>query len=74
MTVQDKRFCVRALTSGRAKTAREVTSRLKEDMGVSVNVKTVTRALNQVGFASAEKKKKPMLSRANIKSCLEFAK
>lgn len=74
LTVQDKRFCVRALTSGRAKTAREVTNRLKEDMGVSVSVKTVTRALNQAGLASAEKKKKPMLSRANIKARLEFAK
>ena len=44
--------------SGRAKTAREVTNRLKEDMGVFVSVKTVTRALNQAGLASAEKKKK----------------
>ena len=34
LTVQDKRFCVRALTSGRAKTAREVTNRLKESMRV----------------------------------------
>ena len=62
------------MTSGRAKTAREVTNRLKEDMGASVSVKTVTCAVNQAGLASAEKKKKPMLSRANTKARLEFAK
>ena len=72
LTVQGKRFCVHTLTSGRAKTAREVTNRLKEDMGVSVKI--LTRGLNQACLASAEKKKKPMLSRANIKARLEFAK
>ena len=74
MTVQDKRFFVRALMSGRAKTTREVMNRLKEDMEVSLSVKTVTRALNQAGLGSVEKKKKLMLSQANIKARLEFAK
>jgi transposase len=74
LTLQDKRFCVRALTSGKAKTATEVTNKLKESMGVSVSVKTVTRALNQAGLASGEKKTKPLLSRKNIKARLEFAR
>ena len=67
MTVQDKRFCVRALTSGKAKTATEVTKKLKENFGVSTSVKTVTQAPHQAGLASGEKKTKPLLSRTNIK-------
>ena len=67
LTVQDKRFCVRALTSGKAKTATEVTKKLKENFGVSTSVKTVTQAPHQAGLASGEKKTKPLLSRTNIK-------
>ena len=74
LTPHDKRFCVRAVTSGRVKTATEARNRLMQEMGVSVSVKTVTRALNQAGLAAKEKKAKPMLSRANIKARLEFAK
>ena len=62
LTAQDKRFCVRTLRLEKAKTATEVTKKLKENFGVSTSVKTVTLALNEVGMASGEKKTNPLLS------------
>jgi transposase len=71
---QDKRFCVRAITSGGLETGKEVAKRLECDIGVKVSSLTVRRALHKAGLGAVEKQAKPKLSPENIRACLEFAR
>jgi len=71
---QNKRYCVRTITSARAETATDVAKRLDEDIEVSVSRMTVARALRKAGMGSFEKESKPRLSAKNIKARLQFAK
>jgi transposase len=74
LSSQNKRLCVRAITSGKLKTAVNVAKMLREDMKINVNRMTVTRALKEAGLDSAEMEAKPMLSAKNIKARLAFAR
>lgn len=74
LSAQDKRYCVRAITSGGLDTAVSVAKSLKKDIKVNVSRQTVARALHAAGMKSMEKEKKPMLSVKAIKARLEFAK
>jgi transposase len=74
LSSQDKRSCVRAVTSGRLHTAAAAAKRLREDTGVDVSDRTVQRALQNAGLQAREKESKPKLSATNINSRLEFAR
>jgi len=74
LTAQDKRLCVRSITSGTAETATDVAKLLQNDLEIRVSRQTVSRALEEAGMSSAEKQKKPKLSPKNIKARLSFAK
>ena len=74
LTEQDKRYCLRLITSGRVETATAAARKLQQDFGVSVSANTVSNALKEAGMSSEEKVKKPMLSANNIKARLAFAK
>jgi len=71
---QDRRACVRAITSGGSTTATGVVKKLQKEANVSVSRQTVARVLNQSGMFSAEKEEKPRLSAKNIKERLDFAR
>src|SRR6185436_19035143 len=73
LSPQTKRFCVRAITSGKLETAVAVEKKLKDELGVDVSDRTVTRALREAGLRAAEKENKPMLSAKNVKARLDFA-
>jgi transposase len=73
LTDQNKRHCVRSITSGRMGTATSVARKLQEDLGVSVSRITVSRALKEAGMSSAEKVEKPRLSVENVKARFSFA-
>lgn len=74
LTPQDKRFCVRAITSGKLNTTTAVAKNLKESLAIDVSARTVGRTLQEAGMGAEKKKKKPALSHANIKARLNFAK
>jgi len=74
LSAQNKRFCIREIISGRSKTGTDVRKRLEADTGIKVCDRTVRNAFREAGLAAVEKETKPMLSPANIKARLEFAK
>jgi transposase len=74
LSAQDKRFCVRAITSGRLETGVAVAKKLEEDLGIKVCDRTVRNAFHEAGLGAMEKEAKPKLSSKNIKARLEFAK
>lgn len=71
---QDKRFCVRAVTSGLLETGAAVAKKLEGDLGIKVCDRTVRNAFREAGLGAVEKEAKPKLSPKNIKARLEFAK
>jgi transposase len=73
LSSQDKRCCIRAVTSGRQQTAVAVAKMLKEELHIEASPMTVRRAFREGGLGSIEKKPKPMLSAKNIKARLDFA-
>lgn len=74
LSPQDKRVCVRAVTSGRLDTATAAAKQLREETGVEVSDLTVRRALREAGLMAQEKEAKPKLSAKNIKARLDFAR
>jgi transposase len=74
LSSQDKRFLVRAVTSGELDTAVKANKKLRTELSVSVSDRTVCRVLVEAGLKSSPKVEKPLLSRKNIKARLEFAK
>ena len=70
----DKRFCVHKVTAGKIETATAVSQSPMEELNVAATAGTVRRALREAGLGAMEKASKPMLSKANIKKRLEFAK
>jgi transposase len=73
LSEQDKRRCVRLITSCEVETATRVSKMMENEVGVSASRQTVARALKECGMESAEKQKKPALSSKNIKERLAFA-
>ena len=74
LNAQDVTFCVTQLTTNRTKTAQSLTKTLREEKGIELHRSTVARALNNAGMKATDKKKKPALSKKNIKERLAFAK
>ncbi len=74
LTTRNEKFCAKQITSGTSKSVTELTKTLKEDHNISIDRRTVARALNNQGLRAGEKKKKPGLSQKNIKARLEWAK
>jgi hypothetical protein len=74
LSPQDKRACVRAVTSGRLDTATAAAKQLREETSVEVSDFTVRRALREAGLMAQEKEAKPKLSAKNIKARLDFAR
>lgn len=74
LTLRDEKFCAKQIVSGASKSVRELTKTMKDNHGISVDRRTVARALNNQGLRAGEKKKKPGLSPKNIKARLEWAK
>ena len=74
LSPQDKRFCVRAITSGKLETTTAVARKLKEHLRINVNARTVGRALQEAGMSAAEEVRKPKPSTQNIKARLDFVK
>jgi transposase len=74
LSYQDKRFCVRAITSGKLETAVAVKKKLVDEFNIKVSDRTVRRALQEAGLWASEKVEKPKLSKKNIKARLEFAR
>jgi transposase len=69
-----RRFCVNWMTTGKAKSAKNVQKRLLEDQNVAVSRMTIGRTLHSAGLGAFEKVSKPLLSKKNIKERLDFAK
>jgi transposase len=74
LSSQNKRFCVRAITSEKLETATAVVKKLRNDLNVEASERTVRRCLQEADLAVMEKEKRPKLSTKNIKARLEFAK
>jgi hypothetical protein len=74
LSPQNKRFCVRAITSGELETGATVAKKLETDLDVKVSSRTVRRAFHEAGLAASEKKERPSLSAKNIKARLDFAR
>ena len=74
LSLQDKRHCIRSITSGKLETAAKVVKHLQNELEVTVSDRTVRRALQEAGLKAMEKEKKPKLSAKNAKERLEFAK
>jgi transposase len=50
LSAQNKRFCVREITSGRSKTGVEVSRKLKADLSINICDNTVRNALREAGL------------------------
>src|SRR5262249_1525641 len=74
LLVQDKHFCVRAITSGGLETAISVAKELQNRLNIKVSNRTVSRALQEAGLEAMEKGKKPKIWAKKVKMRLEFAK
>src|SRR5271170_3585617 len=74
LTVHQKTFCVHKITRVRKGNAIQVKSSLEEELGVKASPSTVHRALKEAGLGAIEKPKKPLLSEANRRKRLAFAK
>ena len=74
LSPQNKRFCIRAITSGHIQTGVAVTKKLESELGVKVCDRTVRNALHEAGLGAMEKEKRPKLSAKNIRARLQFAK
>lgn len=70
----DGRRIIKYLTSGEAKSTANAAKILQRDTGKIVSRWTVQRKLKDQNFQAIEKKKKPLLSKKNIKARLNFAK
>jgi transposase len=74
LSVQNKRFCVRAITAGKLDTASATAKQLHDELNVEVSDRTVRRAFQEAGLEAMEKEKKPKLSPKNVKERLAFAR
>ena len=74
LSAQNKRYLVRAVTSGELDTAVKANKKLRMDFNVCVSDDTVRRALVEAGLEASAKVEKPLLSKMNVASRLEFAR
>lgn len=74
LSPQDKRICIRSITSGKFETATAITKYLQNHLKISVSECTVRHALQEAGLKAKDKEKRPKLSAKNIAARLKFAK
>lgn len=72
LTPQDERTLIRYVSRGDVSSTSEASHLLREDTGVTVSKWTVQRSLHRSQFRAIEKKKKPLLSKKNIKARLAY--
>lgn len=73
LTVRDKAWVVRQITSRNADTAPKVAKLLQDDGRASASVSTVRRALKDAGLKAAVRQKKPRLLPRHMKARYQFA-
>lgn len=71
---REVRKIIHYLRSSEASSASEAAALLRRDTGTSVSKWTVRRALHKAKMRAFEKKKKPLLTKKNIKAREKFAK
>ena len=74
LSAADKRFCIRAITSGGLDTSVAVKQKLQTELDIVVSAQTVRNTLRQAGLASHTKLSKPHLSAKNVRARLAFAR
>jgi transposase len=74
LSLSDKRYCVRSICRDPKANATTVARSLREQFDIVVTPQTVRRNLRAQGMAAVEKTKKPILTRAQVKNRLQFAK
>jgi len=74
LSERDENFCVNQISTGKIPSTVKLSSELKSRFGIQVSKNTIRRVLKKKGLKSAEKKKKPLLSKKNIKERLDFAR
>lgn len=73
LTKRDEKYIVQAVTIKGKENAVEATHGLEQDLGKSVSVHTVRRALRRAGLVSFVKPKKPLLTAKHKKDRLQWA-
>jgi transposase len=74
LTIREKAFCVRSMVKDGKTNATEVEQALQKLLQVYVSTSTIRRALKDGGLISFVEPKKSLLSAANVKARLSFAK
>ena len=74
LTPTDVRHTVCLVTSSNSATATQTTQELKSITGTSVDHSTLRRHLCDAGLKAVVKQKKPLLTAAAKKACLQFAR
>jgi len=67
LSSQNKHYCIRAVTSGKLKTAIEAQQELENNLDIKVDESTICRILKDAGLEAMKKEKRPKLSTKNIK-------
>ena len=73
LSPQCKRLCIRNITSGKAKTAKEVQKQLEKDLNIVVSSNTICNTFKKAGLGAVKRPTKPKLSLKNVKARLQFA-
>jgi transposase len=73
LSVGDKRWLVRMITSGKVDTATKLVQELRNTKGMEINAETVRRALKETGLKAAHKQKKPRLLPKHRRQRMDFA-
>ena len=74
LTDRDENFCVKQMTVGKCASVVKLAKEIKNRFEIDVHPDTISRALKRKGLNSGVKKKKPALSKKNIKERLDFSK
>ena len=74
LSKQNKHYCIRAVTSGKIKSAIEVQKDLESNLNIKVDKSTICRTLKDAGLEAMKKEKRPKLLPKNIKERLRFAR
>ncbi|KAK9732009.1 Transposase [Popillia japonica] len=73
-TIKENRWLQRQFLKNRRRTAKELSSDLNLQYGLSISSKTVSRRLREVGLSARKTRKKPLLSGTNKKKRLQWAR
>lgn len=74
LTAREESLLVRKIKRNPKITSSQVSAEIREEIGKEIHPKTVRRTLHRAGYKSRVARKKPLISKANQKKRLEFAK